>query len=70
MKVLLDTHSFLWSAFSPEKLSQKARDAIERGENDVFVSVITFWEISLKFALGKINLSGITPEQLPDTALE
>jgi PIN domain nuclease of toxin-antitoxin system len=33
------------------------------------VSVVTFWEISLKFALGKIVLHGTTPQELPDAAI-
>lgn len=68
MKLLLDTHAFLWSLFSPEKLSQRARREIISPENEVSVSVVTFWEISLKYALGKLELSGVTPEELPDFA--
>lgn len=68
MNCLLDTHSFLWSAFSPKKLSRKARAAIIDPENDVFVSAVSFWEISLKYALGKIELKSIEPEEFPDVA--
>ncbi|ETX02067.1 MAG: hypothetical protein ETSY2_36225 [Candidatus Entotheonella gemina] len=35
--------------------------------NDIFVSVVTHGEVSLKFALGKIELQGMTPEDLPET---
>ena len=70
MKLLLDTHSFLWSLFSPDKLSKKARRAILDPENDVLVSVVTFWEISLKYALGKIEMKGLKPEDLPGAAKE
>ncbi|MFP3912182.1 MAG: type II toxin-antitoxin system VapC family toxin [Desulfobacteraceae bacterium] len=68
MKLLLDTHGFLWSLFSPEKLSQRARSEITSPENEASVSVATFWEISLKYGLGKLELSGVAPEQLPDFA--
>jgi len=34
----------------------------------VAVSVVTFWEISLKYTLGKLELTGIEPEELPDFA--
>lgn len=68
MNYLLDTHSFLWSAFSSGKLSRKARAAIVDPENDVFVSAVSFWEISLKYALGKIELKGVTPAELPEVA--
>lgn len=65
MKLLLDTHVFLWSLFSPDKLSETASEAIRSPENDATVSVITFWEISLKYALGKLELTGVQPEELP-----
>jgi len=70
MKLLLDTHSFLWSLFAPDKLSKRARSAILDPENEVLVSVVTFWEISLKYALGKIEIKGLSPEDLPAAAKE
>jgi PIN domain nuclease of toxin-antitoxin system len=70
MNCLLDTHTFLWAAMEPEKLSRQAREAILDAANDIHVSVVTFWEVSLKFALGKIELQGITPEELPDAAIQ
>ena len=68
MTYLLDTHSFLWSAFSPANLGKQVRAAIRNPANDVFVSAVTFWEISLKHALGKLILEGTTPTELPDAA--
>jgi PIN domain nuclease of toxin-antitoxin system len=68
MRILLDTHGFLWSLFDPGKLSEKASNAILSPENDVAVSTVTFWEISLKYALGKLELTGVEPEQLPEYA--
>ncbi|MDZ7696012.1 MAG: type II toxin-antitoxin system VapC family toxin [Deltaproteobacteria bacterium] len=68
MNVLLDTHVFLWSLFAPEKLSTHAYQQIISSENDVAVSVVTFWEISLKYGLGKLELTGIEPGELPDFA--
>jgi PIN domain nuclease of toxin-antitoxin system len=68
MRYLLDTHSFLWSIFSPAKLSGSARERIKDRENEVAVSVVTFWEVSLKYALGKLELVRIKPEDLPDLA--
>ena len=53
---LLDTHSFLWSIWQPEKLGKQAVAVLENTDNKVFVSSITFWEISLKYALGKLTL--------------
>ena len=68
MNLLLDTHGFLWSLFAPEKLSRAAVREIKSPNNDVAVSVVTFWEISLKYALRKLKLAGVKPEELPDFA--
>jgi PIN domain nuclease of toxin-antitoxin system len=66
MSLLLDTPVLLWALLSPEKLSKTAIGAIEEPGSEVLVSVLTFWEISLKFSLGKIELKGIDPEDLPE----
>ena len=68
MEYLLDTHSFLWAVFAPEKLSESARILITEPENRVVVSSITFWEISLKSALGKLQLVNCLPDGLPGVA--
>ncbi len=70
MNILLDTHVFLWSLFTPDKLSKAAIREIKSPNNDVAVSVVTFWEISLKYALGKLELTGVKPEELPDFAAQ
>jgi PIN domain nuclease of toxin-antitoxin system len=70
MRYLLDTHSLLWSLLDPQKLSKKARSAVLDSENTVAVSAVTFWEISLKFALGKLELTELLPEDLPAVAQE
>ena len=64
MNCLLDTHTFLWAAMYPEKLRRQARVTILDAANDIHVSVVTFWEVSLKYALGKIELQGITPGRI------
>ncbi len=69
MKYLLDTHAFLWSIIEDSKLSKEARRIIENSNNTIYVSAVTFWEISLKFGLGKIQLQGILPTELPKQAL-
>jgi PIN domain nuclease of toxin-antitoxin system len=68
MSWLIDTHTFLWSIMDPDRLGLKARDILEEPDNRIFVSVISFWEISLKYALGKISLINVLPEQLPEAA--
>lgn len=66
MNYLLDTHVLLWSLLTTKKLSNKVKKVLTDPENVKYVSVISFWEISLKFALGKISLQGVFPEQLPE----
>ena len=66
MKYLLDTHVFLWALFQPGRLSKKARQTIEDPDNTVYVSAATYWEISLKYALGKLVLTNVLPDALPD----
>jgi PIN domain nuclease of toxin-antitoxin system len=65
MTYLLDTHTFLFCAFDSLKLGKKARQLILNRENSISVSVVSFWEISLKFSLGKLSLTNISPEEMP-----
>jgi PIN domain nuclease of toxin-antitoxin system len=66
--LLIDTHIFLWLAFSPEKLSDTTLHHLQDKRNQVSISVISFWEISLKYQLGKLSLSGVLPDALLDAA--
>ena len=68
MNYLIDTHIFLWSLFSPQKISKPAAQTLRKSENRIFVSSVTFWEIALKYALKKLELKGITPDELPEFA--
>jgi PIN domain nuclease of toxin-antitoxin system len=68
MNCLLDTHAFLWAGFAPDKLSLRARKIIRDPENRVCVSTVSFWEISLKYALGKIELENCQPDDMPELA--
>jgi PIN domain nuclease of toxin-antitoxin system len=70
MNALLDTHSFLWAVMEPEKLSAKVRKVIADPANRIHLSTVSFWEISLKFALGKLEFSGCQPEDLVSIARE
>lgn len=55
---------------SPNLISKKIKDILIDPENNKYLSVITFWEISLKYSLGKIDLIGIKPDDLPVFAKE
>lgn len=57
MKVLLDTHTFLWWITDDQRLSTKARTIISNGDNELFLSAATGWEIAIKAQLGRIRLT-------------
>jgi PIN domain nuclease of toxin-antitoxin system len=57
MKLLLDTHIFIWWADEPEKLSARALAALEDENNRLVLSVVSPWEIQIKAQLGKLKLS-------------
>ncbi len=54
MRVLLDTHIFLWAVLEPERLPDAIRALIESPENELVVSAASAWEIATKFRLGKL----------------
>lgn len=56
MIILLDTHAWLWAVAEPEKLGPHARRLIEDGNNTLFLSAVSSWEIAIKYGLGKIKL--------------
>jgi PIN domain nuclease of toxin-antitoxin system len=56
MKVLLDTHAFLWWISDHERLSERAYDAINDGANTVLLSAASGWEIAIKTKMGKLKL--------------
>ena len=56
MRLLLDTHTFVWWRDKPDKLSIKAYDAISSPEKEIFLSTVVAWEIQIKLAIKKIEL--------------
>ncbi|HVW62030.1 MAG TPA: type II toxin-antitoxin system VapC family toxin [Puia sp.] len=65
MTYLLDTHFLLWAVADSDKISRKIKYILTNPDFRIIVSSISFWEISLKCALGKLEISGFTPEELP-----
>jgi PIN domain nuclease of toxin-antitoxin system len=57
MKLLLDTHIFIWWADQSEKLSPAALSALEDEANELLLSVASVWEMQIKIQLGKLKLS-------------
>lgn len=56
MKVLLDTHTFLWWNLDDGLLSKRAKEIIADGENEVYLSAASAWEIAIKCARGRLVL--------------
>ncbi len=56
MKIIIDTHALLWLFSNDDKLSEKAGKLIKNRSNEVFVSIASFWEISIKLSLSKLVL--------------
>ena len=55
MKLLLDTHAFLWAVLAPQQLSPRARALLEDPDNALLVSAVSAWEIATKYRLGKLD---------------
>ena len=56
MKYLLDTEVWLWSLAEPDRLNARTRNLLARGDEELFLSAASSWEIAIKFALGKLHL--------------
>lgn len=57
MKYLLDTHIFLWMNDCPEKLSKNALNICQNPQNELYLSLVSVWEIQIKSQLKKLELS-------------
>lgn len=56
MKYLLDTSVWLWSLTASERIRPEGRKLIANGEEEVYLSAVSSWEIAIKWALGKLEL--------------
>jgi PIN domain nuclease of toxin-antitoxin system len=61
LKILLDTHVFLWLQTEPERVGESQLARLEAPDTEVLLSAASSWEIGLKYALGKLSL----PESPP-----
>ena len=57
-EILLDTQIILWSLFETEKLNKKVVDILKDAHNEIFYSIASMWEVSIKHNLNKLPLSG------------
>lgn len=69
MKLLLDTHAFLWGVADDPALSKRVRQEVLNPTNDVLVSTASFWEISIKYGLGTLALPDAPDLYLPTKRL-
>ena len=56
MRLLLDTHALIWAATLDERLSEQAKSHILDADNELYLSVASIWEMSIKTGLGKLIL--------------
>ncbi len=61
MRLLLDTHVFLWYITGSNRLSLRFYESIRDPQNDIYLSVVSLWEIIIKYNVGKLPLPA-TPE--------
>ena len=65
MRILLDTCEFLWLISADPKLSSSVMAAVQDPQNQVYLSAVSFWEISLKHSLGKLALPQSPSQYVP-----
>jgi PIN domain nuclease of toxin-antitoxin system len=69
MRAILDTHTFLWWNMDDPQLSMAAREFIGDGENEVFLSAASAWEIAIKCARGRLILPKVPGQYVADRML-
>jgi PIN domain nuclease of toxin-antitoxin system len=69
MNYLLDTHAFIWATLETDKLSKKTQDIIVDKSNEIYVSTVSFWEISLKTRIQKFSFENINIRDFPKHAV-
>jgi PIN domain nuclease of toxin-antitoxin system len=67
-RLLLDTNAWLWMAADDDRLGESARNLILNAETELVLSAVSAWEISIKWALGKLPLPE-PPEQFVETTV-
>jgi len=74
VRLLLDTHSFLWFIGGSLSLSPKARALIEDADNQPFLSMASLWEMAIKLSIGRLSLGQpfetLIPEQMKLNGIE
>jgi len=66
MKIILDTHTFLWWITDDQRLSPHAHEIMEDGKNELLFSAVSAWEMAIKIQLGRLSLPGEPEVYIPD----
>ncbi|MFN0171901.1 MAG: type II toxin-antitoxin system VapC family toxin [Bryobacteraceae bacterium] len=69
MKLLLDTHIWLWSLIEPDRLSRRVSKAIDDPSNELWLSPISVWEVVLLCSKGRVSVGG-PPDKWVKNALK
>ncbi len=64
MRLLLDTHVFIWLNENPGQIPQQIITLLSDSDNDLFFSLVSVWEMQIKIQLGKLQLQDPLPEIL------
>jgi PIN domain nuclease of toxin-antitoxin system len=66
VRLLVDTHAFLWFAAGDARLSKAARRALEKDDGEWWLSAASVWELSIKSGLGRLTLPAPAAEYIAD----
>lgn len=69
MRLLLDTHAFIWWRATEDEIAEEIRAAV-RDADDVFISAVSAWEIAIKTSLGKLRLQATVEEGIRESHFE
>ena len=65
MRFIIDTHTFLWFIHDSPQLSANAKNLLE-SDNDLWVSIVSLWEIAIKVNIGKLTLPNAYEDFIPE----
>lgn len=65
MRILVDTQCFLWSFLDPSRLSETAGEVLSAGQDELFFSAASSWEVAIKAAIGKLRLPEPPEDYVP-----
>lgn len=66
MRVLVDTHTFLWALLHDHRLSVRAKHMLKSDEHELVFSLVSLWEIAIKIKTGKLNAIGSSVAYIRD----